>query len=1223
MRQPLLLPIRDVVFCFLGEEKTVFYRSMKRHGVFRSTPQRSGHKSFRPRVEFLEPRLAPANVDVLAWHNDSNLSGSNNQEEVLTPANVGSLKFGMLFNYAVDGNVYAQPLYKANLALPDGSSHNVVFVATEHDSLYAFDADSPSGSPNKDGVLWHRSFIDPANKITTVPSGEVGSGDIQPEIGITGTPVISAGTNTLYVIAKTKETRNNVVHYVQKLHAIDITTGQDVVSPFLIGDTTGLNTNTSVISVPGKGDGNVNGTVTFNALKENDRSSLLLSNDGSALYTVWASHGDQGPYHGWVIAFDAHTLQPLSWCNTTPNSGLGGIWQSGGGPALDPHTGNLFFATGNSKAANLPPGDLGESVVTLSANGQLALVDYFTPFNKVALDNVDADLGSGGTMILPDQPGPFPHLILETGKEGKIYVLNRDDLGKYKTGANGTDRVVQALPQGVTGVWGSPAFFLTDPTTNSGLVYYHGSGDVLKSFRLANGRLTAVTPAGTVRLNFPGAQPSVSSNGTQNGIVWELQTDAYNGGGPAILHAYDALTLSKELYRSDRETAGTQASAWLRDQMGPATKFTVPTITNGHVFAGTGKSVAVYGLFDAATDVPIAPSNLAALTVPPSGRKVTLSWTNNDPKATGVRIYRSTDGVNYTLLNTVGRFATTYTDPSTPANLAIATVYYYRVVATNQLGNGAASNVADVSTPGQPVLSLAKVCSTQVDLSWTRTGNDHYNVERSTDGTNFVVINPDPVPSKVTTYSDAGLVPGTYSYRVRSINVSPDQSDLSNVVSTTLETDLIDHSGGFAQTSDLTRNGSAVFADGFARLTVGAVNEAGTVFSNTPLSIANFSTTFTFRVHEGSDPRGEGFTFIIQANNPTQLGAAGGGLGYAGIGKSVAIKFDMFKPAGNHSSTGLYVNGDPPNNAPDIQASDVYVDLDGTGVDLNNQHTKQVGLSYNGTTLTETLTDTVTGDTFTTSYTVNIAALIGSNTAYIGFGGGTSDSAAGGGTTLQDIQTWTYGAPTTLPGAPTNLSATVSAPQVLLTWQCNSTNEDGYSIEQSTDGVAFAQIGMTARGVTTYTDTPAQPGTYYYRVRAFNVADASDFTNTVQVDVPPSPSPPPSAPGAGKPTVVIFASDLGINGRWLGSGSGMTKDASLGYNVPVFPSTMSMPGKLPPVTQVLVTGSTTSISTDVSRLQLDGGALRDGGDARYAGFPSHVSMNALDELFALDMLELS
>jgi hypothetical protein len=1178
----------------------------------RSLYRLSCRKGYRPALEFLEPRLAPANVDVLTWHNDSSLTGSNNQEDILTPANVGSTNFGRLFTYPVDGYVYAQPLYKANLTLVDGSTHNVVFIATEHDSVYAFDADNPAAGANNDGILWHHSFIDPSNGIRTVPNGDVNSGDIVPEIGITGTPVISAASHTLYVIAKTKETRNGVAHYVQRLHALDITTGQDAMAPFVIGDTTGTNTNSSAIFVSGTGDGSVGGKVTFNALREHDRSALLLSKDGSMLYAAWASHGDIGPYHGWVVAFSASTLQPLSWFNTTPNSGLGGVWQSGSGVAIDPVTGNLFFATGNSKASNPPPGDLGESVVELNAaNGQLTLADYFTPNDKVTLDQRDEDLGSGGTMILPDQPGPYPHLILETGKEGKIYLLNRDDLGKYKDGANGADRVVQELPQGVAGVWGSPAFFLTDAGTNSGLVYYHGSGDVLRAFRLANGKLTAVNPVGGNRFNFPGAQPSISSNGTRDGIVWELQTDSYSTKGSAILYAYDALNLSHVLYRSDRETVNLARSVWLRDQLGPATKFTVPTITNGHVYVGTGDSVSVFGLFDPAPDVPAAPSNLAAQSIPPAGRRVVLSWTNNATDATGVRIFRSTDGSNFTLLTTLPRSAKTYTDPAPPTSLAAGTVYYYRVVATNQLGNGQPSNTAVVSTAGAPVLSLANIYSTEIDLSWTRTGNDHYDVERSTDGVNFVPINPAPIPTAVTTYRDTGLLPGTYYYRVRSINVNPDESDLSNIVSAQLTTDLIDHSGGFDKSNDLTANGNAVFADGFARLTVGAVNEAGTIFSNALLSIAKFSTTFTFRVHEGSDPRAEGFTFIIQNNGPTQLGQGGGGLGYAGVGNSVAIKFDLFKPSGGHSSTGLYAGGDFPNNGPGLGPNDVYVDLDGTPIDLNNQHTKQVDLNYDGTTLTETITDMATGDIFTTSYTVNIPALVGSSTAYIGFGGGTSDPAAGGGTCLQDIQTWLYEAATTLPPAPSNLTASSAAGQVMLTWQSNSVNEDGYAVEQSTDGVNFIQIGTTGRGVTTYTDTPPQPGTYYYRVRAFNVAGDSDYTNIVQVDVPGpnAPFPPGGAAGPRKLGQVTVVGDPALlwNGPGLGGGMGPVADPA--YHAPTIP--------------VQPVGTATGIPGSMSRMQ--------GDDTLVTGVHASLhtrlldcrlaSVSTLDELFALGSME--
>jgi hypothetical protein len=624
-------------------------------------------------------------------------------------------------------------------------------------------------------------------------------------------------------------------------------------------------------------------------------------------------------------------------------------------------------------------------------------------------------------------------------------------------------------------------------------------------------------------------------------------------------------------------------------------------------------------LFDPVTAVPDAPSSLVAQTIAPTGRNATLTWTNNATNATGVRIYRSTDDVNFTLLATLPRSATTYTDTT---NLAGGTVYYYEVVATNQLGNGQPSNTAVVSTPGAPVLSLAHATSTEIDLSWTQTGNDHYNVLRSTDGVNFIAINQAPIPTSVTTYSDVGLLPGTYYYRVQSINVNPDQSFFSNVVSAQLTTDLIDHSDGFKQTGDLTANGSAVFADGFARLTQGAVNEAGTIFSNTQLSITNFTTSFTFRVHEGSDPRGEGFTFIIQTNSPTALGQGGGGLGYAGIGNSIAIKFDIFKPSGNHSSTGLYVNGDYPDVPPNLGANDIYVDLDGTGIDFNDQRTKQVDLTYDGTTLTETITDLVTGATFTTSYTVNIAALIGSNTAYIGFGGGTSDASQGGGTCLQDILTWVYGAPTTAPVAPTNLGANVVGSQVLLAWQSNSTNEDGFSIEQSTDGVNFAAIATTGRGVTTYTDTPAQPGTYYYRVAAFNLAGASDYTNIMEVVVVPPP--PPGGGGASPrgPRPVLAHNPAALFGT-----PGLASGLNGALPLVVLGSAAPQPGHLNLVDPVPVTGSAMSAFQDVAR-------TRSGDRGQDAGIAVHELLttwlteaapfamdNALDRLFALGMIE--
>jgi hypothetical protein len=496
----------------------------------------------------------------------------------------------------VDGYAYAQPLVVPSVDIPGRGLHTVVFVATEHDTVYAFDADDPDAA-----LLWVVSFIDPARGVTPVPQEDVVGNEIVPEIGITGTPVIDDQTGTLYVVAKTKEVSADGPHYVQRFHALDIRTGAEKFGgPVVVGDTifaNGVYSYVQGVSVNGTGDGSSNGHLFFNALRQLQRSGLLLLN--GVVYISFASHGDTGPYHGWIIGYDAQTLQQVAVFNTTPNGGSGGIWMSGAAPASDA-AGNVYVSIGNGTFAleDSQSPAYGDTVLRLSTASGLVVADFFTPWNQDVLDYMDLDLGSGGVVLLPDQSGIHPHLMVTAGKEGKIYLIDRDNLGSYQRCGSTCDDVVQVMPPGtIGGSFGSPAYF-------SNRIYYQGADDVLKAFQLSAGLLSvrpvskSATPFG-----FPGSTPSISANGTSNAIAWVLQVDAYaSEGGPAILHAYDALDLSNELYASDQ--------AGPRDELDGAVKFTVPTVANGRVYVGTQTSLAVFGL------LPPSPSPLVISSEP-------------------------------------------------------------------------------------------------------------------------------------------------------------------------------------------------------------------------------------------------------------------------------------------------------------------------------------------------------------------------------------------------------------------------------------------------------------------------------------------------------------------------------------------------------------------------------------------------------------------------------
>jgi hypothetical protein len=500
-------------------------------------------------------------VDVLTYHYDNQRTGQNLNETALTPANVNFTKFGKLGEFPVDGRVDAQPLYLSQVSI-GGQKKNVLYVATEHDSVYAFDADSVSGTTST--LLW---------KTTTLGGGESTSDDrgctqVSPEIGITATPVIDRTRNAIYVVAMSKDTAGT---YFQRLHALDLTTGKE-----LFGGPKDITAN-----YPGTGDNSSGGNVVFDPKQYKERPGLLKIN--GTIYTTWSSHCDIRPYTSWVMAFSADTLAQSSVLNLVPNGSEGGIWMSGSAPAAD-SAGNILFLEGNGdfdttlNAQGFPSSaDCGNCFVKISTGAGLKLVDYFTPHNTVSESRADLDLGSGGAILLPDVQdagGVTKHLSVGAGKDAVIYVADRDNMGKFNPNS---DQIYQEISGQLGGqVFSMPAYF-------HGTVYFGAVGDALKAFPMTSAKL-ASTPSSqsTHRFGYPGTTPSVSANGTTNGIVWAIE----NSG--AILFAYDAADLTKELYHSDQAANG-------RDHFS-GNKFITPMVVNGKVYVGTPASVAVFGL---------------------------------------------------------------------------------------------------------------------------------------------------------------------------------------------------------------------------------------------------------------------------------------------------------------------------------------------------------------------------------------------------------------------------------------------------------------------------------------------------------------------------------------------------------------------------------------------------------------------------------------------------
>ena len=506
-----------------------------------------------------------AQVAVTTYHNDNYHSGVNSHETILTLSNVNEVTFGKRFALPVVGYIYAQPLYVPQVNI-GGTLHNVVYVVTEHDQAYAFDV-------NSGALLWHKDFLIPTNagkKIMPFSADDMGCSVTGVEAGITSTPVIDPTSNEIYIVAATKEIVNNNTTFYYRMHVLDIRTGVEK----LLGPAFGA---PITAKVPGTGGGSQDGYITFDPLWHIQRAALTMAN--GLIYVSWGSFCDFGTWHGWIMAFNKSSLWPSGVLMVTPNGYDGGIWNSGAGIAVDASN-NLYVSTGNGLFdINLGGIDYADSVLRLSWTGsQPAILDYFTPWDQGWLDSYDWDLSAGGMLLLPDQPGSkYPHLLIQAGKEGTIDLINRDNLGHYNPA--GDTQIVQTLPFILSMYWGSPVFW-----NNS--LYIGGQFAPLQMFRYDPVQQQIQTPSASatrVMFGYPGPTPSISSNGTNNGIVWIF--DSFS-----TLRAYDATNLGHELYNSNQNRQ--------RDQAGTVEQFVTPTVADGMVFLGAENEVDIYGLLN-------------------------------------------------------------------------------------------------------------------------------------------------------------------------------------------------------------------------------------------------------------------------------------------------------------------------------------------------------------------------------------------------------------------------------------------------------------------------------------------------------------------------------------------------------------------------------------------------------------------------------------------------
>jgi hypothetical protein len=953
----------------------------------------------------LTSTVARAQVNVTTWHNDLARTGANTQETILTPANVNVNDFGKLFSTPVDGQVYAQPLYLSNVSI-GGGTHNVVYIATQHDSVYAIDADS--------GTIYAHVSLIPSGGTTANSISDLNCADITPEVGITGTPVIDPANNILYVVSTAKVNGNILV----QLHALNtISLAEEFNGPVEIA-----------ASVPGTAPDGNGTTVVFNPVMQNQRAGLALTNGHVVI--GFGSHCDNPPYHGWLMSYGASSLVQEAVWNSTPDSlgpgnaqsPQGGIWMAGAAPPVDAN-GDIYVTSGNGYWSGTR--DFSDTVLKLGppANNAFPLLDWFTPFDQGGPG--DSDVGSAGPILFPT-PSSGAQLLGQQGKQGTIYLVNRSNLGhdcaNLSSPCTSKDtEIPEELRGSTSGVLSSPVYW-------NGNVYWQSFANLFAWSVDPGSGLISPSPTSQTGPFALTASISLSANATSDGILWMMQNTAE-------LFAFDATNLANVLWTSFQAPG-------FRDEIDSAVKFEPPTIVNGKVYYGTNDEFVAWGLLGGTTPPP--PTTTATPTLFPQSGTYTGSQSVSIADTTsGAAIYYTTNGTMPSTSSTAYTGPITVSGSETIEALAVASGLTNSAV-------GSATYTIQEATTGTPTFSPA---------AGTYTATQSVKIADTTSGaTIYYTTNGTTPPSTLYT----GPISVSASETLQAIAVASGQAVSAEATAAyTISPSgggggSVSYPTGFTSATGFTLDGGATVTGGALQLTDGGTFEARAIWYSTPLNIQQFTTDFTFQITPASANTADGMTFAIQNQGLTALGGIGGALGYQPVTPSVAVKFDLYNNAGEGvDSVGFYTNG----AAPTVPA----IDLTSSGVNLHSGDVMHAHLTYDGTTLTLTLTDTVTNATFTAAQAINIPATVLANTAIVGFTGGT-----GGNVSTQNILSWTY-TPTASTAPPPATTATPTLTPASGTY----TGSQSVSIADTTSGAA---IYYTTNGTMPSTSSTAYTG---------------------------------------------------------------------------------------------------------------------------------------------------